>query len=116
MVREDLVLASGVLDQALLVVKVGQLVVDLELGVHCFPIRLDVVDQNPPRDQPAVEDLQVERIEVPSGTLTLVDSLQLEGGEEFMWTEDLPDTPDDFGGEEGVNFTGAPPVMFTSDG
>ncbi len=44
-IGQDLVLAPGVLDQALLVVEVGQLVVDLELG------RVDLVDLLEDRDR-----------------------------------------------------------------
>ena len=60
--------------------------------------------------------LQVERVEVPSGDLTVVDILTLEGDQEFFRTAGLPDTPDAFGGADEINFTGAMPVMFTSDG
>jgi prepilin-type N-terminal cleavage/methylation domain-containing protein len=59
--------------------------------------------------------MQFQRIEVPSGTRTVVATLVLEGEEEFMAVA-LPDTPDLFGGTAAINFTGAPPVMFTSDG
>ena len=53
---------------------------------------------------------------MPSGTLTIVDTLTLEGDEEFVRIADVPDTPDAFGGADAINFTGAAPVMFTSDG
>jgi len=60
--------------------------------------------------------LQIERVEVPGGNLTVVDILTLEGDQEFFRTPNLPDTPDGFGGADEINFTGAMPVMFTSDG
>jgi hypothetical protein len=45
MVREDLVLAARILNETLLVVEVGQLVVDLEPG------RVDLVDLLEDRDR-----------------------------------------------------------------
>ena len=62
--------------------------------------------------------MQLERIEVPDGTRTIIGSLQLEGDSEFLRGDaGLPDTPALFGGTETVNYsTGAPPAMFTSDG
>lgn len=63
------------------------------------------------------DTIVVERIEVPSGTLTEVDQFILEGGSEFIrFISTLPDTPDAFGGTGDVNWTGPGPVMFTSDG
>ncbi len=64
---------------------------------------------------PTNNTIQVDRIEVPSGLLTTISSMTLEGGEEFT-RMGLPDTPDAFGGAGAVNFTGVAPVMFTSDG
>jgi Tfp pilus assembly protein FimT len=58
----------------------------------------------------------IERIEVPDGTKTLVDSLTLEGELRFYRESGLPDTPDRFGGTDAINFSGLAPVMFTSDG
>ncbi len=60
--------------------------------------------------------MQIERIEVPDGTRTVVDSLTLEGEEQFVRIAGVPDTPDRFGGADDINFTGDQPVMFTSDG
>ncbi|MBY0494823.1 MAG: prepilin-type N-terminal cleavage/methylation domain-containing protein [Cyanobacteria bacterium] len=60
--------------------------------------------------------LQVERVEVPSGLLTVVDILTLEGDQSFYRTPGMADTPDAFGGADEINFTGPMPVMFTSDG
>ena len=61
--------------------------------------------------------MQIERVEVPSGTRTILDTLTLEGENEFVQDgRSIPDTPDLFGGAAAVNFTGAEPVMFTSDG
>jgi prepilin-type N-terminal cleavage/methylation domain-containing protein len=64
---------------------------------------------------PSNNTIQVDRIEVPSGLLTTISSMTLEGGEEFTRLG-LPDTPDAFGGAGALNFTGTAPVMFTSDG
>jgi prepilin-type N-terminal cleavage/methylation domain-containing protein len=60
--------------------------------------------------------VQIERIEVPSNDVTVVDTLTLRDGQEFMKLAVTSDTPDHFGAAGGVNFTGALPVMFTSDG
>ena len=60
--------------------------------------------------------LQIERIEVPDGSRTVLDTLTLEGAEEFVRAAGLSDTPDRFGGVNAINFTGDEPVMFTSDG
>jgi Tfp pilus assembly protein FimT len=60
--------------------------------------------------------LQAERVEVPSGDRTVVDQLTLEADEEFTKLDGLPDTPDAFGADDDINFTGDEPVMFTSDG
>ena len=60
--------------------------------------------------------MQVERIEVPSGTLTVVDMLASKASKSSS-RMGLPDTPDHFGGATtAINFTGVRPVMFTSDG
>lgn len=59
---------------------------------------------------------KAERVEVPSGLLTLVDSLTLEGDEQFVILDGVADTPDQFGADENPHFTGPTPVMFTSDG
>ena len=48
--------------------------------------------------------IQVDRIEVPDGTLTFVDQLTLEGDNEFVKTPGLPDTPDNFAGADADQF------------
>jgi Tfp pilus assembly protein FimT len=60
--------------------------------------------------------MRYERVEVPSGTLTPLDTLTLEGDNQFVRLDGLPDTPDAFGGSDAINFTGGQPVMFSSDG
>jgi prepilin-type N-terminal cleavage/methylation domain-containing protein len=65
---------------------------------------------------PTNNTMQIERIEVPSGTRTVLERLMLEGEEEFVRDAALPDTPDRFGGTTAIYFTGVEPVMFTSDG
>ncbi len=60
--------------------------------------------------------IQLERIEVPDGTHTVVAEMILEGEEEFVKDPALPDTPDAFGAAAAISFTGTTPVMFTSDG
>jgi Tfp pilus assembly protein FimT len=61
--------------------------------------------------------MQLHRIEVPSGVLTLVDTLVLEDG--YEWERgDLtnPDSSITVAAGDAVDFTGDEPVMFTSDG
>lgn len=65
---------------------------------------------------PSTNSMQLARVEVPSGALTVVDQLILEGEAQFVRAAVLPDTPDAFGGTGAVSFTGTTPVMFTSDG
>jgi type II secretory pathway pseudopilin PulG len=60
--------------------------------------------------------ITVERIEVPGPAVTLVDDVLLENGQTFFKFDSLPDTPDEFGVDDPVTFTGTLPVMFTSDG
>jgi prepilin-type N-terminal cleavage/methylation domain-containing protein len=54
-----------------------------------------------------------------AGTVTSttnVENFKLEGGQTFLRFTGMPDTPDAFGGSAPTNFSGTPPVMFTSDG
>lgn len=60
--------------------------------------------------------MQLERVEVPSNLRTVVDTLVLEGDQQFLKLPGVPDTPDAFGAAAAVNFTGPAPIMFTSDG
>jgi prepilin-type N-terminal cleavage/methylation domain-containing protein len=60
--------------------------------------------------------LRMYRIEVPSGVRTLLNEMQLEGGQELIKFPGVSDTPDAFGAGAAVSFTGPMPVMFTSDG
>ena len=46
--------------------------------------------------------ITLQRVEVPSGTLTEVGELLLEGEQELLKDADLPDTPDHFGGRRGL--------------
>jgi Tfp pilus assembly protein FimT len=62
------------------------------------------------------DNIVVERIEVPSGALTVVDSMTLEQGEEFNKAGSVPIVTG-FTGAAAINFPGAMlPMMFTSDG
>jgi len=65
-------------------------------------------------DEPSA--MQMVRIEVPSGDRTTVGELVLEGNQEFLLVDGVPDTPDAFGDAAAITFTGTTPVMFTSDG
>jgi len=60
-------------------------------------------------------EIMVERIEVPSGTATLISKTPLEGGQVF-YKFGIPDTPDHFGSGPAISFTGTGPYMFSSDG
>jgi prepilin-type N-terminal cleavage/methylation domain-containing protein len=64
---------------------------------------------------PTDTTMQAERVEVPSGDLTVIDEMTLEGEEQFLKLDGLTDTVD-VTGANAVNFTGDDPVMFTSDG
>jgi hypothetical protein len=62
------------------------------------------------------DNIVVQRIEVPSGALTPVDTLRLESGEQFILPSGVPIVTG-WPGTAGWNFNGAVmPVMFTSDG
>jgi prepilin-type N-terminal cleavage/methylation domain-containing protein len=62
------------------------------------------------------DNIVVQRIEVPSGALTTVDTLTLEQGERFDLASGVPIVTG-FTGTAPVNFPGAAmPMMFTSDG
>lgn len=64
---------------------------------------------------PTENTIEASRVDVTDGTLTVVDTMSLEGEQKFI-REGLPDTPDRFGGGAAINFSGPEPVMFTSDG
>ena len=57
----------------------------------------------------------VERMEVPSGTATLISNTPLEGAQQF-YKFAISDTPDNFGSGPALSFTGTAPYMFSSDG
>lgn len=61
-------------------------------------------------------EMSVVRIEVPSGDRTTVAEMVLDGNQEFLLADDVPDTPDAYGNSSAISFTGTTPVMFTSDG
>lgn len=65
-------------------------------------------------DEPA--GMQMVRLEVPSGDRTTISEFILEGNQEFLLVDDVPDTPDEYGNSSEISFTGSMPVMFTSDG
>lgn len=60
--------------------------------------------------------IQISRVEVPSGTRTLVTDVILENGLIYKKFPGLPDTPDMFGAASPIDFDGTGPVAFTSDG
>jgi prepilin-type N-terminal cleavage/methylation domain-containing protein len=65
----------------------------------------------------APNKIQLSRVEVPTGALTLVSEFTLDNGQQLLKFAGIPDTPDGFGGAGGyASFGGTPPVMFTSDG
>lgn len=60
--------------------------------------------------------IQLSRVEVPSGLLTVVDTFTLDNGQIFVKFDGTGDTPDRFGASSAHSFSGTEPVMFTSDG
>jgi prepilin-type N-terminal cleavage/methylation domain-containing protein len=60
--------------------------------------------------------IQIYRVEVPSGSTTLLRTIQLEGRVEFRTFPGIPDTPVAFGNSSAVSFGSTTPVGFTSDG
>ena len=60
--------------------------------------------------------IRLSRVEVPGGALTTVQEFTLDNGMHFLKFDGLPDTPDKFGAAAATSFTGAAPVMFSSDG
>jgi len=66
---------------------------------------------------PTTNSILIQRAEWPGPALTTVGTMTLEGNQEFI-REGLPDSPDLFGGpaENAINWTGAAPVMFSSEG
>ena len=59
--------------------------------------------------------VQVRRNEIPGGQTTLA-NFNLDHGAIFDLDASLPDTPDDFGNDEAVDFGGAATIQFRSDG
>ena len=60
--------------------------------------------------------IQILRVEVPSGTTTLVRTVQIEGRVEFRTFAGMSDTPMAFGNSTPVSFGSTTPVMYTTDG
>jgi len=59
--------------------------------------------------------LRIVRQDMPSGT-TVVGSTMFESGGQYYLTPGLPDTPDNFGRTQSLDFGAATTVMFSSDG
>ncbi len=64
----------------------------------------------------APNKIQLSRVEVPSGALTLVQEFTLDNGQKFVKFDTVGDTPDHFGADAETDFSGTAPHMFTSDG
>jgi prepilin-type N-terminal cleavage/methylation domain-containing protein len=60
--------------------------------------------------------IRISRVEVPDGALTPIQEFTLENGMRFIQYDGVPDTPDAFGADSATDFSGALPIMFTSDG
>jgi prepilin-type N-terminal cleavage/methylation domain-containing protein len=60
--------------------------------------------------------IRLSRVEVPTGALTTLQEFTLDNGMHFLKFSGVPDTPDAFGAASTAAFSGAPPVMFSSDG
>lgn len=59
--------------------------------------------------------IQLTRMDLPIGTTTLR-TVTLENKIEFTLLDGIPDTPDSFGNGSAVDFGGASPLIFLSDG
>jgi prepilin-type N-terminal cleavage/methylation domain-containing protein len=69
-------------------------------------IRIEFVNPN---------QIRLVRYEVPSGT-TVISTITLDGKNEFLRFDGLPDTPDAFGNGAAISFGGCAPWIFLSDG
>jgi hypothetical protein len=59
--------------------------------------------------------VRLERQEVPEGT-TVISTIPVEGGVKFHVFDNLPDTPEEFGNDEAVDFGDAESILFSTDG
>lgn len=60
--------------------------------------------------------MQITREEVPGPTTTVVSSVLMEGGVQFVLVTGVPDSPDAFGNSTAVSFGAATEVKFRPDG
>jgi prepilin-type N-terminal cleavage/methylation domain-containing protein len=60
--------------------------------------------------------VQISREEIPGGGLTVISTVLFEGGARFGRISGLPDTPDQFGNSNDVNFGVATEVKFSAEG
>jgi hypothetical protein len=60
--------------------------------------------------------IQLVRQEIPGPAVTVLRTIELEGGMEFRREAGIPDTPDLFGGGAPIGFGPSPRRMFTSEG
>jgi prepilin-type N-terminal cleavage/methylation domain-containing protein len=60
--------------------------------------------------------IQVARVEIPGGGTTVLRTIELENGVQFVKMNGLPDTPDRFGNPAAIAFGASPRRMFTSEG
>lgn len=60
-------------------------------------------------------EIRILRLEVPSGSATLVRSTLLEGGFRFVVFSDVPDTPDGFGKTAAVSFGSSTTYIFRTE-
>jgi prepilin-type N-terminal cleavage/methylation domain-containing protein len=64
----------------------------------------------------APNKIRLSRVEVPGGALTPVQEFTLDNGQVFVKFDAVVDTPDHFGADSDIDFSGTAPHMFTSDG
>ncbi len=64
----------------------------------------------------APNQIVVSRVEVPSGSTTVIATVWLESGMRYLLFNGLPDTPDAFGNASATSFGTATTIAFTSEG
>ena len=63
-----------------------------------------------------VNTIEVARVEIPSGTTTVLQTIPLEGKLKYYLMPSVPDTPDAFGNATAIAFGSSTARMFTSEG
>jgi prepilin-type N-terminal cleavage/methylation domain-containing protein len=64
----------------------------------------------------SVNTIQIARVEIPSGTTTVLQTIPLESKLQYYLMPSVPDTPDLFGNATAIAFGSSTTRMFTSEG